>query len=353
MDKWTRPLHVERTIYNQAGRLLIRATASEAEKQRAMETLSNWRAAHRYPLHSIMMGLRQRARSVDANALVVQRLKRLPSIIPKLQRGLNLTQIQDIGGCRGVIRDITRLEALRGKYLGRESAWLHGKSYLNAEPKNYINEPKSDGYRSIHYVFRYVAEVPKYECFNDMKVEVQIRTRAQHSWATAVEIVDFFTGERLKTDIERNEATPQWKRFFQLMSAVVAHEEGCPPVPGTPTALNELLGELKELCTSFHIVNKLEGYGTTVTRITTRENAPKGGPFLVVLNVDKRTLRITPYNEEADYLKKEQEYLSNPLVQVLQADATSLAQLKKAYPNYELDTKEFVERVKRALADAP
>jgi putative GTP pyrophosphokinase len=350
MQKWVPPLYSDRRIYNSAGRVLVSNTSTEDERRQAMDTISNWRVAHRYPLHSIMMGLRQRAHAVDGKAVVVQRLKRLPSIIPKLQRGLNLTQIQDIGGCRAVIRDVARLEALCNKYVGHELASLGGKSYLNGDRKDYIREPKRDGYRGVHLVFRYVADVEKYHCYDDMKVEIQLRSQAQHSWATAVEIVDFFTGERLKTDIERNQATPQWKRFFQLMSSFMADEEGLPWVPETPTSRAELIEELREVCTSFHVINKLEGYGATVTRISTSGNLPKSGPYLIVLNVDKRTLRITPYNEEADnYLKREKEYLNNPLVQVLQADASSLSQLKRAYPNYELDTKEFVERVKKAL----
>jgi hypothetical protein len=350
MNKWVLPIYADRRLYNAAGRALVAPTSDKDKRDESIEIVSNWRAAHRYPLHSIMMGLRQRAKSVDANAIVVQRLKRIPSIIPKLERGLNLTQIQDIGGCRAVIRDIRRFDQLHLRYLDRLTSCLDGKSYLNGEPNDYVTSPKEDGYRGIHYVFRYLSETEEYKCFDDMKIEIQIRTNAQHIWATAVEIVDFFTDEGLKTDIDRNQSTPQWKRFFKLMGNVIAFDEERPLVPGTPTDRRQLISELRDLCKAFHIIDKLEGYSATVTRITTSQNAPKSGAYLVVLNVDKRTLRIMSYNQAADnYLRKEREYLENPLVQVLQADASSLNQLMKAYPNYELDTKEFVDTVKKAL----
>jgi hypothetical protein len=155
----------------------------------------------------------------------------------------------------------------------------------------------------------------------------------------------------LKSDINKNEATPQWKRFFKLMGSVIALNEGSPMVPGTPATKKQLIEELQHICETFHVIAKLEGYGTTVTHITTDKNLPKSGPYVIILNIDKRTLRIMPYNQGTDnYLKNEKQHLNDPLVQVLQADAASLSQLKRAYPNYDLDTKEFVNTVKLALA---
>jgi hypothetical protein len=362
-SKWIEPAYLRDDwgAYNKAGRdiakLLSSADLGDEESEALsrvdahLDLIANWRAAHRYPLHSITMGLRQRAKRVDASALVVQRQKRLPSIIPKLERGISLTQIQDIGGCRAVLSDLPRLLKLHSHY-STKMDWLDPKSrsFLNGSPKNYIENPKDDVYRSIHYVIRYISKIEKYAVYDSMKIEMQIRTRAQHSWATAVEIVDFFTGEGLKSDIDKNQATPQWKRFFKLMGSVIALNENCPVVPGTPSSEKELIDELRHICDSFHVITKLEGYGKTVTHITTAKNLPRRGPYVIILNIDKRTLRIMPYNQEADnYLKKEKQYFDDKLVQVLQADAVSLSQLKRAYPNYDLDTKEFVNTVKGAL----
>ena len=75
---------------------------------------SNWRAAHAYPMHSILIYLRGKTGEIDSHAVVVQRLKRAPSIIWKLERfsEMKLARIQDIGGCRAVVKDIKQFEQL-------------------------------------------------------------------------------------------------------------------------------------------------------------------------------------------------------------------------------------------------
>ena len=44
---------------------------------RAIEVINNWRAAHAYPLNSLYMTMRRRAKNVDNHAINAQRLKRL------------------------------------------------------------------------------------------------------------------------------------------------------------------------------------------------------------------------------------------------------------------------------------
>lgn len=61
-------------------------------------------------------GLRHRARSLGIDAEVTQRLKRSQTILDKLRREptLDLSRMQDVGGCRAVVEtkdDLRRLEA--------------------------------------------------------------------------------------------------------------------------------------------------------------------------------------------------------------------------------------------------
>jgi hypothetical protein len=53
---------------------------------------------------------------------------------------------------------------------------------------------------------------------------------------------------------------------------------------------------------------------------------------------------------EADYLNMEKEFLNESHIQVVQVRVDSLDQLKRAYPNYDLDTTGFVNAIKTALA---
>jgi hypothetical protein len=75
------------------------------EKQMALSIMQNYRAAHTYPLNGLYTTLRSRARKLDKTALAAQRLKRFESVFIKLMRNksMQLSQMQDIGGCRAVL----------------------------------------------------------------------------------------------------------------------------------------------------------------------------------------------------------------------------------------------------------
>ena len=105
------------------------------------------------------------------------------------------------------------------------------------ETYDYIKEPKPDGYRSVHYVYKYRSKAEQNECFNGLRIEVQLRSQLQHAWATAVETVSTFTGQALKSNI----GDAEWKRFFALMGSAIARREQRPVVPGTPENEYELL----------------------------------------------------------------------------------------------------------------
>lgn len=105
MDKQI-PSHSKRQI-NKAGDILRSSgTLLTPSVASALDLLGDWRSSHAYPLQCVYMKLRERAKRVDTKALVSQRLKRVPSIVLKLQRNDNmaLTTIQDNrwvqGNCR-------------------------------------------------------------------------------------------------------------------------------------------------------------------------------------------------------------------------------------------------------------
>ena len=86
---------------DQAGRVLVHETDIDKWSQSA-RVINMWRASHAGPLNTFRMNLRRRVRG---RSFVVQRLKRLPSIISKLERlpRIRLSKMQDIGGCRAVL----------------------------------------------------------------------------------------------------------------------------------------------------------------------------------------------------------------------------------------------------------
>jgi len=71
---------------DKAGEILKRANSSSEDKELALTILNNWRSAHSFPMNTFQIRLRRLSKTLDKNALVVQRFKRVPSIIKKLQR---------------------------------------------------------------------------------------------------------------------------------------------------------------------------------------------------------------------------------------------------------------------------
>ena len=111
----------------------------DLDGQQALSIVNNWRSSHAFPLNAFYMTLRGRARSVDLTALTAQRLKRLPSIASKLARfpEMKLTQMQDLGGCRAVVRNIADVDNLIAVYKRAiaknpkaRHEFLHVKDYI-------------------------------------------------------------------------------------------------------------------------------------------------------------------------------------------------------------------------------
>src|SRR3989344_6664447 len=103
---WTKPADYSRKKVDLAGDILIkkREKVSVLKQKEALDIFHNWRASHAYPMHIIMLTLKNISKNIDKTAVCVQRLKRVRSIIYKLQRySSKLSQIQDIGGCRVVM----------------------------------------------------------------------------------------------------------------------------------------------------------------------------------------------------------------------------------------------------------
>lgn len=99
---------------------------------------------------------------------------------------MNLARMQDIGGLRTVVSSIARVSKLETEY--RSSKFKH----VLVSSKDYISEPKEDGYRGIHLIYKY--SNPRAPAYEGLSLELQMRTRLQHAWATAVETMGTFLG---------------------------------------------------------------------------------------------------------------------------------------------------------------
>jgi ppGpp synthetase/RelA/SpoT-type nucleotidyltranferase len=196
---WTKLKH-SREAVNAAGRALVAwhedlsldfNVVLYEKYEQALPIINNWRAAHSFPLNTFRINLNRGARSADQESLTAQRIKRLSSISAKLQRfpKMKLSQMQDIGGCRAVLRSVDRVQALAAAYK------VSGVKHKIVHTDDYIESPAASGYRGIHLIWRYHSDRSK--DFNDLKIEMQLRSSLQHAWATAVETVGTFLQQAL------------------------------------------------------------------------------------------------------------------------------------------------------------
>lgn len=340
-QRWKSVEYTKRQI-NDAGNTIRRDDITGEELDFATKVIDNWRAAHAYPLHVIYMHLRRMATS-RKDVLVVERLKRLDSIIGKLKRetGMELWRMQDLGGCRVVVPTVNEVFSFAEKYK---------KSHVRHEYKrtyDYINNPKPSGYRSLHLVYKFHSD--KKDTYNrNMLIEIQFRTHLQHVWATALETMGLFTKQALKA----GQGDKYIKRFFVLVSSLFAIKEKCPVIPGTSSNLKSLISEMRKINNEHHILNILQAIRALEHK--DGKKFDKQGYYVLILYYDTHELYIKNFLpsqiDEANtlYTKIEKNREIGGIDAVL-VRATSFGVLKAAYPNYFADIGEFVTLVEEYL----
>jgi len=254
---------------------------------------------------------------------------------------MKLSRMHDIGGCRAVVGTSELATQLVKRY--RASDMKH--KLLRED--DYINNPKQTGYRSHHLIYGYYSD--KKKTHNGLRIEVQIRSQLQHAWATAVETVGTFVRQALKSNIGEDE----WLRFFALMGSAIAMRENTPPVPDTPTDRSALRAEIRDYALRLDIANRLQTYGAALQTI----EAPvpvNAEYYLLELDTSAMRVNILGYTQkeltkaQVDYLRTEKQIAGASGDAVL-VSVDSMAALRRAYPNYFLDTKRFVEALERAI----
>jgi hypothetical protein len=328
---------------NRAGAVLCgKRRADVQEKIHALDVVNNFRASHAFPLNTFQMTLRKRASRISSEAYIGQRIKRLESITRKLNSGtMKLSQMQDVAGCRAVMPNISQTLNLAARY---KSVSEH--RFVNF--KDYIQNPKSDGYRGVHLIFEFQGRKSNQasQSFNGSKIEIQIRTRAQHAWATAVEAVGTFTRQALKWQ----GGSDDWRRFFVLMSSASALREGFPVVEQTSFNMAHIRSELIGLEKRLRVREVLRSYSLALNYAG---SIKRSDAKLMLLHMKPReeklqvrgfkTLDVALANKM--YIDLEQQIDPSSGEQAVLVRVDSVHALAKAFPNYFLDTQIFSQQI--------
>jgi len=323
-----------------AGKTLLSSKSIE-DRNIALELINEWRTDHLYPLNVMRNAL---ARILDKNKipvhLISQRLKRLTSIEYKLDlnENMGLGGMQDIGGYRAVVKDVRNLFKLKD---------LLETNKTNHELKritDYIEKPKPSGYRSIHYVYIFNSTNEQY---NGLQLELQIRTKLQHNWATAVETAGILT----KTSLKSSQGPDEWLEFFKVVSSLFAIKEKLPVLEEhQELTMEQLMVECYKKTERMNIIVILSGLRISAQQIEI--NNFNGDYYLIHINVLKKNVSITTFLKKdyeiatEEYLKLEKKIKENESAVVL-VSASSIKSLREAYPSYFLDTSEFINSLIR------
>lgn len=334
---------------DRAGKALVENKKNTKAYRQGLEVVNNWRASHQYPMNTFVSTLHDRTRKYK-NAIIAQRLKRLPTIIKKVQRypDMRLSRMQDIGGVRAILDSLEEVRELEDAYL-RSGKLTHR---LKQPHKDYIASPKEDGYRGVHLVYEYnntLARNGLAASYKGLLVEIQIRTKLQHSWATAVEAMGAFMGESFKN----GHGSADWREFFALASSVFALAEGCEPCPQhAGIEIIELYKRLRDIDAKIDALQHLKSLSEAARRIQIHVESQKKRHLyysIISLDLESRAVEVWAFRKDdfdkankalADLEKRSGGKYDQVLVSV-----SSIISLKEAYPNYFLDIDDFVKRI--------
>ncbi|WP_417860365.1 RelA/SpoT domain-containing protein [Winogradskyella sediminis] len=292
-----------------------------------LDLLQAHRLSFTEPLFRVFKDLTQHKTRVERSAIIAFRLKRISTIINKTIRKpkMQLNRMWDVAG----IRIIFNNEAAVRKMLSN----IRDNYEVRGEIRDRFNNPKKIGYRAIHV---YITE-PE----SGKVIEVQLRTRETHNWATLVEITDVLYGTRLKE--EGYDSNEEWGKFHQLVSSNRELEED---------EANFLYKTLDKHDFISRLADTFRNNTSTVKKQWQNVHH-KDKYFLIELSSDS-VPKLSSYSDyekaETDYFKayKEDE---GALIVLTSINKPSFEQISIAYANYILSYHKFIKDVQEILKE--
>lgn len=284
----------------------------------------------------------------DEKYIIASRNKRIETIIKKLNRPERpkLDSIHDIAGTRIIFENIFSLNRFVDLLENSNLGAFKEKVSLDKDKYNYILRPKKDGYRSIHKVYiysdeeKYLNKNNQYYKLYNKKIELQLRTKLQHIWATTLEVYDIINKSYLKLPDENKIDTDEGK-FFKLASKIFEGIENNDTIQIKENIINIFTDNgLKKIFYKLKEVQK-------INKQDLPKNINDNDTFLLItfLKENKTTFF---YAEDKKLLNVAYTRLEevNDII-VLQVTSENLKELQKTYPNYFLDISEFIEIIEK------
>ena len=276
----------------------------------------------------------------DKKSIVSSRTKRLESISVKLTElsSTRLSQIEDIVGVRVTLPNMNALNTFVSDINGCEIRNSeHNEGMLKEH--DYINKPKSDGYRGIHQIFKFKNNNKSF------RIELQIRTKLQHEWATTVEVLSYL----YKSNFKKGLGNKNCLEFLRLTSALFSIEEKSPVLDEFQEyGSSKICIELKKLSNRLDIIGEME----KPSAFTQDNESKKAKYYLVQLDLVSYRTSILAYADgkkaNDDYYRLEKDHHNRFDTVLVSVD--NMDKIKDAYPNYFLNSDEFINRYYQLMA---
>ncbi len=306
------------------------------------KVIEEWRKAHRAVLNTFQASLRswdKKAKEKDIKDIVIaQRHKRKSTIINKLHRfpEMSLARMDDVAGCRLIFANIDELNTFRKLF--HTARFKHERCNKdNPDKYDYIKKPKKTGYRGIHDVYRYDVNSENGKRLKGLLVEIQYRTKIQHTWATAVEVIGLLTKNKPKFQ----EGDKDYQDAMALASEILARSEenskSCFPEKTDTDLVNDFL-KIDEKIDLIGVLNN-------VNKDTHELSKTKYNIIILIFSEDGK-LETQKFRSAAKALN--QLFLlekNRPKSDIVLVKADSSADVRIAFQNYFSDTQDFVELV--------
>lgn len=332
-------MKISKKQITKAGKTLL-TSKSQDEIDEAIDLINKWRSSHMHPLNVMKNALVKLLKQNNINpVLISQRLKRLVSITYKLDlnENMGLGGMQDIGGYRAVLKDTKDLFRL-------QTLLQSSKTHKLIKINDYVAKPKPSGYRCIHYIYEFNS---KNEEFNGLRIELQIRTKLQHNWATAVETAGLIT----KTSLKSSQGPDTWLEFFKIVSSLFAIKEKLPVLEEhSSKTMEDLMFDCELLSKKLRVIDILKGLRISVNVIESKKIV--GDYYIIFINILQHLVKIKRYSKN-DFDKASKDYadieksIDETEGAVVLVTSDSILSLKKAYPSYFLDTSEFISAIEK------
>lgn len=332
--QYEHPIYSKKKVQNSG-----KALRKDNTEDNVLDIFNNWRSSHALPLDFISEILSSTVKDIDDNYLIAKRLKRSPSIINKLklQPSMSLASMQDIGGCRAIVSTVDNV------YKVSENVKSNLSNHKLICTTDYIKNPKSSGYRSIHQVYRFDGSNIS-NAHSGLLVELQIRTINQHYWATAVETM----GTYLKQSLKSSQGDSKYLNFFSKVGDLFAAYENLPLYHNL--SILQLMMKVNIELNILNVFEKLVAFRNITHYIENEiENPEDADYYLIITDSEQHTIRINPIHQSqlkhanSEYTKLEQRFKKSATKDVVLVSAKNLTELRETYPNYFNDIQNFLD----------